>query len=111
MQKFSMKDKVGYTLGDLDCCFTEQFRAINYDLYNYQPFSNSKVYNNEVLIISGTEDKLVNDATCQSYLKCYNNEKTTYIQVEGGDHNFASIDSKNACENAIIDFCKLISNK
>ena len=35
MQKLSMKDKVGYTLGDLGCCFTEQFRAINYDLYNY----------------------------------------------------------------------------
>ena len=24
---FSMKDKIGYTLGDLGCCCTEQFRA------------------------------------------------------------------------------------
>ena len=28
MQSFSMKDKVGYTLGDLGCCCTEQFRAM-----------------------------------------------------------------------------------
>ena len=28
MQKFSMKDKIGYTLGDLGCCCTEQFRAM-----------------------------------------------------------------------------------
>lgn len=25
---FSMKDKIGYTLGDLGCCCTEQFRAM-----------------------------------------------------------------------------------
>lgn len=28
MQRFSMKDKIGYTLGDLGCCCTEQFRAM-----------------------------------------------------------------------------------
>ncbi len=28
MRKFSWKDKVGYTLGDLGCCCTEQFRAM-----------------------------------------------------------------------------------
>lgn len=28
MREFSMKDKLGYTLGDLGCCCTEQFRAM-----------------------------------------------------------------------------------
>ncbi|MGU8451892.1 MFS transporter [Clostridium perfringens] len=28
MRDFSMKDKIGYTLGDLGCCCTEQFRAM-----------------------------------------------------------------------------------
>lgn len=28
MREFSMKDKIGYTLGDLGCCCTEQFRAM-----------------------------------------------------------------------------------
>mgnify|MGYP000796646886 CR=1 FL=1 len=27
IRPFSMKDKIGYTLGDLGCCFTEQYRA------------------------------------------------------------------------------------
>lgn len=27
-REFSMKDKIGYTLGDLGCCCTEQFRAM-----------------------------------------------------------------------------------
>lgn len=27
-RKFSMKDKIGYTLGDLGCCCTEQYRAM-----------------------------------------------------------------------------------
>ena len=26
IRPFSMKDKIGYTLGDLGCCFTEQDR-------------------------------------------------------------------------------------
>ena len=28
VRPFSMKDKIGYTLGDLGCCFTEQYRAM-----------------------------------------------------------------------------------
>lgn len=28
MRPFSMRDKLGYTLGDLGCCCTEQFRAM-----------------------------------------------------------------------------------
>ncbi len=31
MREFSMKDKIGYTLGDLGCCCTEQFRAMFFD--------------------------------------------------------------------------------
>lgn len=83
----------------------------NYDLYNYEPFSNSKGYNKDVLIIRGTEDNLVDDVTCQSYLNCYENQKTTYIQIEGGNHNFSSIEARSKCEDAIIKFCRLVSNK
>ena len=83
----------------------------NYDLYNYEPFSSAMGYDNDVLIIRGTEDKLVDNRTCQAYLDCYNSDKTTYIEIEGGDHNFANIKAKSECENAIIDFCKLINNK
>lgn len=78
----------------------------NYDLYNYEPFSSAKGYDKKVLLVRGTEDKLVNEEACEMYLKCYNKENTTYVQVEGGDHNFASIPARVACEKAIIDFVK-----
>ena len=28
-----MKDKIGYTLGDLGCCFTEQYRAMYLSIF------------------------------------------------------------------------------
>ncbi|EOU1121173.1 alpha/beta hydrolase [Clostridium perfringens] len=83
----------------------------NYDLYNYEPFSNAKGYDNDVIIIRGTEDKLVNDQICKTYLECYNSKKAKYVEIETGDHNFANIKAKSDCEDAIINFCKLINNK
>ena len=44
----------------------------NYDLYNYEPFSNAMGYDKDVIIIRGTKDKLVDDRACQAYLNCYN---------------------------------------
>ena len=32
---FSMKDKIGYTFGDLGCCCTEQFRAMYLAIFSY----------------------------------------------------------------------------
>lgn len=83
----------------------------NYDLYNYEPFSNALGYDKDVVIIRGTDDKLVDNRACEAYLNCYNSDKATYLQIEGGDHNFANIKAKKECEDAIIDFCKLINSK
>ena len=33
IRPFSMKDKIGYTLGDLGCCFTEQYRAMYLSIF------------------------------------------------------------------------------
>ena len=33
VRPFSMKDKIGYTLGDLGCCFTEQYRAMYLSIF------------------------------------------------------------------------------
>ena len=73
--------------------------------------SNAKGYDNDVIIIRGTEDKLVNDQICKTYLDCYNIKKAKYVEIETGDHNFANIKAKSDCEDAIINFCKLINNK
>ena len=76
----------------------------NYDLYNYEPFSNAMGYDKDVVIIRGTKDKLVDNRACQAYLNCYNSDKSIYVEIEGGDHNFANIKSKKECEDAIIIF-------
>ena len=36
-----MKDKIGYTLGDLGCCFTEQYRAMYLSIFTPDPFRRS----------------------------------------------------------------------
>ena len=33
IRPFSMRDKIGYTLGDLGCCFTEQYRAMYLSIF------------------------------------------------------------------------------
>ena len=33
IRPFSMKDKIGSTLGDLGCCFTEQYRAMYLSIF------------------------------------------------------------------------------
>ena len=33
IRPFSMQDKIGYTLGDLGCCFTEQYRAMYLSIF------------------------------------------------------------------------------
>ena len=38
VRHFSMKDKIGYTLGDLGCCFTEQYRAMYLSIFYTKKF-------------------------------------------------------------------------
>ena len=33
VRPFSIKDNIGYTLGDLGCCFTEQYRAMYLSIF------------------------------------------------------------------------------
>lgn len=80
----------------------------NYDLANYHPFEDAKGYFGSVLILRGTNDVLVDDSTCETYLNLYAGEKR-FIKIEGGNHNFASIPAREACERAILDFLACIS--
>ncbi len=75
----------------------------NYDLAKYSPFDDAKGYNGSVLIICGTEDKLVDDKTCMTYMDCYTGNKN-YVRIEGGNHNFASIDAREKCELEILKY-------
>lgn len=77
--------------------------TFNKTMHPYEPFSTAAGYNGPVLLIRGTEDKLVSEADCEKYMAVYG-EACTFVPVEGGNHNFASIPTRRACERAIIDF-------
>ena len=62
----------------------------NYDLATYSPFEDAKGYDGKVLILRGTEDNLVDDKTCETYLEGYNGNGT-FVKIPKGNHNFASI--------------------
>lgn len=83
-------------------CFSTAF---NKDLHQYEPFSSAAGYTGPVLLIRGTRDELVDDATCKKYCDVYG-DTCTYLTVENGNHNFASIPAREACEAAIINFLK-----
>ncbi|MEG1806465.1 MAG: alpha/beta fold hydrolase, partial [Clostridia bacterium] len=74
-----------------------QFKAFNTDLFdieglqlsikfyedmkNCNPFEDAKGFKKKVLLIRGTEDKLVDDETCQKYIEIYDN--VTFKQIVG----------------------------
>ena len=69
----------------------------NYDLATYSPFEDAKGYDGKVLILRGTEDNLVDDKTCETYLEGYN-----------GNGTFVKIPAREACESEILNFVKSI---
>lgn len=77
----------------------------NYDLARYNPFEDAKGYNGAVLIIRGIDDPLVDTTTCESYLELYQGKKEL-VEIKGGNHNFASIQAREGCERAILQFVK-----
>ena len=79
----------------------------NYDLATYSPFEDAKGYDGKVLILRGTEDNLVDDKTCETYLEGYNGNGT-FVKIPKGNHNFASIPAREACESEILNFVKSI---
>lgn len=79
--------------------------AFNYDLAGYEPWETAKGYLGPVLLVRGTEDKLVDDATCEKYAALYS-PACRFVRVEGGDHNFASVPARAACEAAVTEFLR-----
>lgn len=79
----------------------------NYDLAKYNPFEDAKGYDGPVLIVRGTADPLVSNEICEQYMDLYK-EKKDYIQIEGANHNFASIPARAACEAAVLEFVQEI---
>lgn len=77
--------------------------SFNYDLAKYNPWQDAKGYDGSVIIIRGTNDKLVDDGACEQYVELYG-DNCEFVHIEGGDHNFASIPARAACEEATANF-------
>ena len=104
---FGCKDRAeameaqGITKADIEgLCFPTSF---NHDLYQYEPFSSAAGYTGAVLLIRGTADDLVDDATCHRYEALYNG-KCSYKTIEGAHHNFASGSARAELDRLILEF-------
>ena len=100
---FSCNNEKGIFTADVEgLCFSTAF---NKDLHQYEPFETAKDYDGPVLLIRGTEDKLVDSATCEKYVEVYG-DNCEFVELEGGNHNFSSIPVREQLFCKIKEFCK-----
>ena len=79
--------------------------AFNYDMASHPaPFEEAKDYEGAALILRASDDKLVDERTCEGYRACYGEARV--VTVEGGGHNFASIPARKAVAEEMIAFVK-----
>lgn len=96
----AMEEKGIFSADVEGLCFSTAF---NKDLHQYEPFSTAKGYEGPVLLVRGTEDKLVDQATCEKYMEVYG-EACNFVEIEGGNHSFASIPAREELFKEIISF-------
>lgn len=77
--------------------------AFNYDMAGHPlPFEEAKGYGGPALIVRSSDDKLVDEQTCQAYAQCY--AQAELVTVQGGGHNFTSIPCRRQVGEAMIAF-------
>lgn len=75
----------------------------NKDLHQYEPYSTAKGYAGPVLLLRGSEDQLVDEKTCEKYVEVYG-DACTFVEIAGGNHNFASIPAREQLFREISSF-------
>ena len=77
--------------------------AFNYDMASHpNPFEEAKGYDGPVLLVRASDDKLVDERTCQAYAQVYRDPEL--LTTDGGGHNFTSIPARQAVTAAMADF-------
>ena len=77
--------------------------TFNKTMHPYEPFTSAKGYEGPVLLVRGTNDQLVSLTDCEKYQEVYG-DACTFVSIEEGNHNFASIPARRELEKVIIDF-------
>lgn len=95
--------KTGQDFADVEgLCYKMDF---NYQMSKHpDPYTEAAGYAGPVLIARAADDKLVDDACCQSYKNVYNHAE--FMTLERGGHNFAAIPTREALNQALADFIK-----
>ncbi|MDO4283777.1 MAG: alpha/beta fold hydrolase [Eubacteriales bacterium] len=77
--------------------------AFNYQMAEHpDPFAEAAGYEGPVLILRAADDTLVDEGTCRRYQEQY--EGAELVTVEGGGHNFSTMSSRAAVEEAVAQF-------
>jgi len=97
----------GIAFGDIEGL--KLSHAFNYDLETYHPFEDAAGYKGPALIVRGTKDELVDEATCETYLALYEDSKSRLVHVENGNHNFTGIPCRTALTKEVCQFTKEIT--
>lgn len=96
----AMEEKGIFSADVEGLCFSTAF---NKDLHSYEPFTTAKGYEGPVLLVRGTEDQLVDHAACEKYMEVYG-DACTFVEIEGGNHNFSSIPIREKLFKSIVEF-------
>ena len=101
LERVQAMEEKGIFSADVEgLCFSTTF---NKTMHPYEPFSQAAGYEGPVLLLKGSEDQMVYEEICQKYMDVYG-DKCTFVLVEGGNHNFASIPTRKVVEDAVMRF-------
>lgn len=101
LERVQAMEEKGIFSADVEgLCFSTTF---NKTMHPYEPFEAAKGYEGPVLLIKGSEDKMVYEEICEKYLAVYG-DNCTFALVEGGNHNFTSIPNRKFVEDAMLRF-------
>lgn len=77
--------------------------AFNYEMAAHpDPFTECEGYDGPVLLVRAEDDRLVNEGTCLNYQSKYKDAE--FVTVQDGGHNFATMPSRAAVEEAVGAF-------
>ena len=80
VRPFSMKDKIGYTLGDLGCCFTEQYRAMYLSVFYTLVLQVNPFHVGILMLITKIWDA-INDPIIGAIVDLISNGCTLHIRI------------------------------
>lgn len=87
MREFSMKDKIGYTLGDLGCCCTEQFRAMFLTVFYTLVLKVNPLHVGTILLITKIWDA-INDPIIGALIDARKSTKGGHSMDQGIFHSY-----------------------